>query len=153
MTLCWGSGDSNASTELQGHPRGPWGLITLCGKSCTYRPAPPATSRGWARPGLVRGTLRLGLPLWVLGGDWGFGVLFVCCNICSFVMFPGALFFPAVDSLGMLHMHKENQEGGLNLQSCAKCILVFSFTQSIKPLSVEIVIDQPEIDSVDFFLL
>lgn len=68
MTLCWGSGDSNASTELQGHPRGPWGLVTLCGKSCTYRPVPPATSRGWARPGLVRGTLRLGLPLGGIGG-------------------------------------------------------------------------------------
>lgn len=89
-----------------------------------------------------------------LCGFWGgldFACFLVCCNICSFVMFPGALFFPAVDSLGMLHMHKKNQKGGLNLQSCAKCIFVLSFTQSITPLSVEIVIDQPEIDSVDFF--
>lgn len=66
-------------------------------------------------------------------------------------MFPAALFYPAVDSLGMLHMHKENQKGGLNLQSYVKCILVLPFTQSIMPLSVEIVLDQPEIDSVIFF--
>lgn len=48
-------------------------------------------------------------------------------------------------------MHKENQKGGLNLQSYVKCILVLPFTQSIMPLSVEIVLDQPEIDSVIFF--
>lgn len=81
-------------------------------------------------------------------GDWVGGFIF---KFCSSVVFPAALFFPVVYSQGMLHMHKENQKGGLNLQSYVKCILVLPFTQSIMPLSVEIVIDQPEIDSIIFF--
>lgn len=78
-------------------------------------------------------------------------VVWFCFHFCSSVISPAALFFPTVDSLGMLHTHKENQKGGLNLQSYVKCILVLPFTQSIMPLSVEIVTDQPEIDIVIFF--
>lgn len=68
-------------------------------------------------------------------------------------MLPAALFLPAeVYSQGTLHMYKVHQKGGLNLQSYVKCILVLPFTQSITPESAEIVIDQPETDSVFFFL-
>lgn len=68
-------------------------------------------------------------------------------------MLPAALYLPAeVYSQGTLHMYKVHQKGGLNLQSYVKCILVLPFTQSITPESAEIVIDQPETDSVFFFL-
>lgn len=62
---------------------------------------------------------------------------------------PAALFFPAnVYSQGTMHMYKGNQKGGWNLQSYVKCILALPFTQSIMPLSAEIVIDQAGADSI-----